>query len=276
MKNVGSDLHEIDPKASYKVDGLLHCSKCRKPMQIKVNLNGTTHIIRKACDCEQKEFEKLDQQEQEKKDQEIIKALRRESFMDEASKAHTFDKFMATEDNVRNFSICRRYAEEFNRMKEKNQGLLMLGKPGTGKTFAASCIANYLLDHKYRVVMTSLVKLISMIQDSYGESEERIIEKINRSDLLIIDDLGAERSTDFAIERVYNIIDSRYRSKKPMILTTNLSLQEMKDTEDLRLARIYDRVFEVCYPMQFTGKSMRYETAAKRFDEMKNFFGLNS
>ena len=94
--------------------------------------------------------------------------------------------------------------------------------------------------------------------------------------MLIIDDLGSERSTDFAIERVYNIVDSRYRSKKPMILTTNLSLQEMKDTEDLRLARIYDRVFEVCYPMQFTGKSMRYETAAKRFDEMKNFFGLNS
>lgn len=274
LKNVGSDLHEIDPKASYKVDGLWHCSKCRKPMQIKVNLNGTTHIIRKACDCEQKEFEKLDQQEQEKKDREIIKALRMESMMDEASKAHTFDKFMATEDNARNFSICRRYAEEFNRMKEKNQGLLMLGKPGTGKTFAASCIANYLLERKVRVVMISLVRLISMIQT--WASEDNVMRTINRADLLIIDDLGAERSTDFAIERVYNIVDSRYRSKKPMILTTNLSLQEMKDTEDLRLARIYDRVFEVCYPMQFTGKSMRYETAAKRFDEMKNFFGLNS
>ena len=271
LGNIGSDLPRINSNNAFQKDGIWHCQICKSPLQMKIKIGDADYIVRKACMCEQMKYERMDREEQEKADREFVANLKRESMMDEISKSHTFSKFNVTRDNERNMRICKKYAEQFEQMKEKNQGLLMLGNPGTGKTFAASCIANYLLDHKYRVVMTSLVKLISMIQDSYGESEERIIEKINRAELLIIDDLGAERGTDYAIERVYNIIDSRYRKKKPMILTTNLSLQEMKSTNDMRLARIYDRVFEVCYPMMFTGISMRYETAARRFDEMKAF-----
>ena len=88
-------------------------------------------------------------------------------------------------------------------------------------------------------------------------------------DRLIIDDLGAERSTDYALEKVYNIVDSRYRAKKPLILTTNLSMDEMKDTADLRYGRIYDRIFELCYPMQFVGPSWRRREATRRFNDMK-------
>ena len=100
--------------------------------------------------------------------------------------------------------------------------------------------------------------------------EDKLITQLNRAKLLIIDDLGAERGTDFALEKVYNIVDSRYRAKKPVILTTNLTLKEMKEATDIRYSRIYDRIFEVCYPMQFTGVSWRKVEAARRFDEMKN------
>ena len=101
------------------------------------------------------------------------------------------------------------------------------------------------------------------------EDESDIIRKLNRAKLVIFDDLGAERSTDYAIERVYNIVDSRYRSKLPMILTTNLTIEEMKQEEDIRYTRIYDRVFETCYPMQFTGPSLRKKEASRRFNEME-------
>lgn len=57
---------------------------------------------------------------------------------------------------------------------------------------------------------------------------------MNQSKLLIIDDLGAERGTDYSLERVYDIIDSRYRSNKPIILTTNLTMEQMKNCEDIR------------------------------------------
>ena len=78
-------------------------------------------------------------------------------------------------------------------------------------------------------------------------------------------------SNDIAItlEKIYNIVDSRYRKQKPMIFTTNLTVAEMQEETDVRYSRIYDRVFEVCYPMQFIGQSWRMKTASRRFDEME-------
>ena len=122
--------------------------------------------------------------------------------------------------------------------------------------------------------MTSFVKLLETMQ-GFSEDDGALIARLNRAKLLIIDDLGAERSTDFALEKVYDIVDSRYRAKLPIILTTNLSMTEMKESADIRYTRIYDRIFEMCYPMQFTGRSWRKAEAARRFDEMKNFLEGN-
>ena len=92
---------------------------------------------------------------------------------------------------------------------------------------------------------------------------------MNRAKLVIFDDLGAERNTDYALEKIYNIIDSRYRKNLPMILTTNLTIDEMQQETDMRYKRIYDRIFEVCYPMQFTGPSWRQKEAFNRFNDME-------
>lgn len=95
------------------------------------------------------------------------------------------------------------------------------------------------------------------------------MHKLNSVKLLIIDDLGAERSTDYALEKVYGIIDNRYRAKKPLILTTNLTLRQMQEATDIRYARIYDRIFEMCYPMEFSGVSWRKREAAQRYEETR-------
>ena len=70
--------------------------------------------------------------------------------------------------------------------------------------------------------------------------------------------------------KVYNIIDSRYLSGKPLILTTNMTLKDMQESEDIRYRRIYDRIFEMCFPVRFAGRSWREKAASKRFDAMKN------
>lgn len=80
---------------------------------------------------------------------------------------------------------------------------------------------------------------------------------------------GAERSTDYALEKVYGIIDNRYRAKKPLILTTNLTLRQMQEATDIRYTRIYDRIFEMCYPLEFSGVSWRKREAAQRYEETK-------
>lgn len=77
--------------------------------------------------------------------------------------------------------------------------------------------------------------------------------------LLILDDLGVERNTEFVLEQMFQIIDGRYRCCKPLIVTTNLRLEEIKHPVDLAHARIYGRILERCAPVLFDGRNQRDE-----------------
>lgn len=259
-------------------EGFLCCGKCHTRKQCLVSIpdlsgNGLPPKEMKVpciCKCRKEAQQAEEEEERKRKEMEIVHKLKKESLMDDQIRDATFTTFQKTPQNTRNLKLCLRYADHFGEMLERNQGLLFYGGVGTGKTFAAACIANHLLAERTSVVMTSFVKLLNSMQ-SFKEDDEKLISRLNQTKLLIIDDLGAERGSDFTLEKVYNIIDSRYRARKPVILTTNLGLEEMKKTTDIRYSRIYDRIFEVCYPMQFTGKSWRKAEAARRFDEMRDF-----
>ena len=185
-------------------------------------------------------------------------------------RSFTFDRSWDKPFLRENIRKCREYVEHWPENLRQNLGLLMVGKPGRGKTYAAACIANYLLSRRRSVVMTSFVKLLESMMN-FKEDDSVLISRLNRAKLLIIDDLGAERSTDFALEKVYNIVDSRYRAKLPVILTTNLSMDELMQATDIRYTRIYDRIFEMCYPLEFVGRSWRKTEANRRFKEFETF-----
>ena len=118
--------------------------------------------------------------------------------------------------------------------------------------------------------MTSFVKILQDIRST--DDEGAYISILTACSLLIIDDLGAERNTDYALEKVYNIIDSRVRADKPMILTTNLTFDEMMRSPDVRYRRIYDRIFEHCIPVEIPGRSFRIIKAAERQKKLSNYF----
>ena len=80
----------------------------------------------------------------------------------------------------------------------------------------------------------------------------------------MIDDLGAERETEYALEQIYTVIDERYKARKPLIVTTNLSFEQLKHPEDVEHSRIYDRIIEICVPFNFEGESRRGKKAAER------------
>ncbi len=115
-------------------------------------------------------------------------------------------------------------------MKRKNVGLLLMGPVGTGKSFFAGCIANALLEQGERVMMTNFSRILNEMT-SYQADRNQIIQNLVDYPLLIIDDLGIERNSEFALEQVYNVIDSRYCKMLPLIVTTNLGLNEMKSTD---------------------------------------------
>lgn len=92
--------------------------------------------------------------------------------------------------------------------------------------------------------------------------------------LLIIDDLGIERGTEYALEQVYNVIDTRYKSGRPLIVTTNLTLDELKAPADIPHKRIYDRVLGMCVPVMFNGVNFRKKEAAANMEAAKKLFGM--
>lgn len=269
----------------YDSEGFLVCGKCHTRRQVEVNMPDLKAVpfdpkkkvrvkMPVSCRCRAERRYQEEQMLQQDKDMRAMEALKRQSLMDERLRDVSFDSFRKTNDNAYNLKLCLRYANHFDEMLAKNQGLLFYGGVGTGKTFAAACIANHLLNQRIPVIMTSFVKLLESMQ-GFSEDDSALIARLNRAKLLIIDDLGAERSTDYALEKVYDIVDSRYRAKLPIILTTNLSMTELKESADIRYTRIYDRIFEMCYPMQFKGQSWRKVEAARRFDAMKNFLEGN-
>ena len=156
---------------------------------------------------------------------------------------------------------ARAYVENWKEAYKNNTGLLLFGDVGTGKSFFAGCIANALLDRDVPVLMTNFPTILNRLTGMFSEDRADFIASFNEYDLLIIDDLGVERSTEYAMEQMFFVIDSRYRSRRPMIITTNLKLSELKNPPDLAHARIYDRILERCAPILFDGKNFREENA---------------
>ena len=156
---------------------------------------------------------------------------------------------------------ARAYVENWKEAYKNNTGLLLFGDVGTGKSFFAGCIANALLDRDVPVLMTNFPTILNRLTGMFSEDRADFIASFDEYDLLIIDDLGVERSTEYAMEQMFFVIDSRYRSRRPMIITTNLKLAELKNPPDLAHARIYDRILERCAPILFAGKNFREENA---------------
>ena len=85
----------------------------------------------------------------------------------------------------------------------------------------------------------------------------------------ILDDLGMEHSSEFAMTQLFNIVDGRYRTGKPLIVTTNLTLQELKNPPDLAHRRIYDRLLEMCTPLRINGQNVRELRSQEQMKAMK-------
>lgn len=251
-------------------DGLLYCGQCntRKEREI-IWFDGKPKKVPVMCKCRAEEERLKKEQMQKEEEMRSIQRAKVSSMMDDTFRTACFANYQIRNGNERHLKVAKKYCIEFSKMYERNQGLLFWGTVGTGKSYTAACIANYLLEANTSVVMTSFVRILQEMQGFDREREETFTNKLNSVKLLIIDDLGAERNTDYALEKVYGIIDNRYRAKKPLILTTNLTLRQMQEATDIRYARIYDRIFEMCYPMEFSGVSWRKREAAQRYEETR-------
>ena len=168
---------------------------------------------------------------------------------------------------------AKRYVEHWEEMRQNNIGLLLWGRPGNSKTFAAACIANALCEQWMDVRMTTLATVLEKLPVMSFQDQSRYLDSLRGCDLLILDDFGMERKTNYAQEQVFSIIDGRYLARKPLIVTTNLCMKDMKNPEDMTELRIFDRILELCVPVCFDGPSLRQSKAKEKLALYKELMG---
>ena len=110
--------------------------------------------------------------------------------------------------------------------------------------------------------MENLSSIMNTLGGLQGKEKNVYIASLMQYHLLILDDFGMERQTEYALEQVFNIVDARYRSGQPLIVTTNLSLSELQNPQSRECTRIYDRILEMCQPVNFGNNGRRKELAA--------------
>lgn len=248
-------------------DGLLHCSVCNRAVQTKIKIFEKEKLVRCVCDCiiRKREAEAEFQRKQ------VIESRRSVCFSESNMAKWTFKNDDGH--NQKMTDVMQNYVKNFTDFKKDGKGLLLHGTVGTGKTYFAACIANSLIDEGYKVVMTNFARLTNQLQGMFAGRQE-FIDDFNNYSLLIIDDLGAERNSEYMKEFVFNIIDARYRSGLPFIITSNLTMDEIKKPQDIGYARIYDRILERCFPVEVSGISRRRQNVRNTYFETKEKLGL--
>ena len=137
-----------------------------------------------------------------------------------------------------------------------------MGNCGTGKTFLANCICNFLIDKGYSVLSFKLADYLRTLREDFEKKtsiEGRMLEAIKEADMLFIDDLGSEKvSEEWGKEKVYSLIDTRYSAAKPILITTNLtSIELIEFLKYKNTDKILDRINEMVKPFYFTWESKR-------------------
>ena len=248
-------------------DGILYCGKCRTPKQFRMEappMKG--RLLPHPCRCEQERLDREAEEQEARRHRQAVADLKSKGLTDPAMREWTF-----ANDNGKcpQMKHAHFYVDNWPTIRAENIGYLLWGGVGTGKSYFAGCIANALMEQEVAVRMTNFALILNDLTASF-EGRNEYIARLCRVSLLILDDFGMERGTEYGLEQVYNVIDSRYRSRRPLIVTTNLPLQDLQHPQDTAHARIYDRLLEMCAPIRFSGDNFRKATAQDKLARLKN------
>ena len=260
------------------------CKYCGKPRHTKgYKIGDDVHWYTSGpeyCDCEEARAELMEKEIEREKKEEIKRYMQRvelirNSGMSARFRNRTFDTFQTTDENRRTLRVCKAYADSFKDKQPENNpepgrnGLFITGPKGTGKTHLASAIANQLLYEGVPVICMTMIDLLDRIKQTferYGNagSESRILRDYKEVPLLIIDDMGKEPATEWAVSKIYAIINARYEAYMPTIITTNYNDSELvrrltpKESNDQTTAdATVDRLREMCAGVITSGDSWR-------------------
>jgi DNA replication protein DnaC len=154
----------------------------------------------------------------------------------------------------------RGFIDAIDERLEAGTGLWLMGDVGTGKTALAMLASKHALEAGYSAAIYSAPKLMAHIRATYGADTGgdylELFEKLTAVDLLHVDDLGAEKKTDWVLEQLYSIVNERYEAERSMIVTTNLAPERLEEQIG---PRTVSRLVEICGdPLPLFGDDQRY------------------
>ena len=255
---------------AFEKDGHVYCRKCKEKIDSDpLNCLGNKKILfRRQCKCDREE-ESL---RKEKEEADHIRRLREECFITSRNLINcTFDRVIAPD--RQEVIIAKNFVKNLKELSKDNNGLIFHGNVGTGKTYLAACIANKIIeDYQIRVKMRNIPQIINDIEKGgFDIDKNDYYRKLSSVSLLILDDFGIEMNTEYVNEMVYQIINTRYESKKPTIISTNIPLGLiMEGSNDIDKERIYSRLREMCIPVKIAGKDIRTELGRKKLRETRD------
>lgn len=276
MENVYNTANDVLPENAaaaetadfYNEEGLLCCGVCGQPKEqflpedISASVRRVKDRMAIPCACGQVIAGEKNARDEARKHAEMVKKLRDKCFSTPAMRNSTF-----ANDNGKNpkmVLVCN-FVAHWEEILEKCLGVFIWGPPSTGKSFAAACVANALIEKGYSVIMTNLSEYMDL---PIAEREARL-DALASCDLLIIDDFGMERRTEFAYEQIFKVIDRRYQSRKPILITSNLTKEQLHHPENLEEERIFGRVRTMCPQLIcFDGENMREASIPQAKAEM--------
>lgn len=268
----------IIAKATYNItdgdyvgeDGLYRCGKCHSKKQTFFTGLGDKRLVPCICDCEAAERQA---EEDARKHRELVMRLRKKCFKNQKMTEWTF----ANDDGLtpKFITAMKNYVENFDKFKEEGKGILLFGSVGGGKTYLTACVANALINKGVPCVFKTFRDIENETNGLYPEEKTRYLDTLNSYALMILDDLGAERDTEFMQKDiVYAIINARYLANLPVLVTSNYTREELLNPKDLTQQRVFSRLFEMCTPVELTGKDRRKMALKDNIGEMKTILGL--
>ncbi len=258
-------------------DGIRRCDVCGEPLEAELPeeikaLFPNKKTRPRMCRCDRERANMEETKEQDRQKQYRIEALKGEGLYSRMYASCTFENDDLREEKAG--KVARNFVENFDFATENNMGILFWGGVGTGKTYYAACIANALIEKCKTVVMSNVQTLVAEMTENFNANREHVLNTVKTCDLLILDDLGAERGSDFMQDNVYSIVDARCRSCKPMIVTTNLNPADFRNEENDMKRRTYDRISECCTPVLVNGESRRMGIAKEKALLFKKMLGI--
>ena len=271
-------------KPSIDKNDYIECEYCKNKLYRKTidwNLYGTKRVMKldyERCNCKdaqkywnEYDMKKLQMFEEEKKLRKMqefankVDKIIKNSKMSKRNLNYKFDNFEVNSNNKKVYQSLKNYSEKLVNEVER-KGLILVGNNGVGKTHLACSIANELIKNGIPIIYGTLINLLAELKNTYDVynniSEMKIIKLYEKVDLLIINDLGKEKPSEWGLEKLFTIINSRYENNLPVIITTNYDQNSLIDrlsiNGEIETAKsIISRLYEMCYLVKIEDRDHR-------------------